>query len=57
MDLFKRDYETAGNRTDFIAYFWAKIIERHRTEEITGITCKNHFSMLNVLIAFRPIIR
>lgn len=56
MDRFKRDYETAGSRTDFIAYFRAKIIERHRKEEITNTTRKNHFSSLNALAAFRLVI-
>ena len=39
-----------------MAYFRAKIVERHRKEKISDITRKNHFSTLNALAAFRPYI-
>ncbi|MFC7669260.1 site-specific integrase [Hymenobacter humi] len=54
LDRFKRDFATEGSKNDFIAYFRAKIIERHRKEKISDVTRKNHFSTFNALYAFRP---
>ena len=54
MERFQRDFVTAGSKNDFITYFKAKIIERHRKEKISNITRKNHFSTYNALVAFRP---
>ncbi|WP_161599411.1 tyrosine-type recombinase/integrase [Hymenobacter nivis] len=56
LERFKRDFETEGSKTDFVVYFRNKIIERHRKGQIGDTTRKNHFSTLNALIAFRPVV-
>lgn len=56
LERFRRDYETAGDKTDFITYFRAKMTERYRKGKIAFNTKKNYLSTLNALIAFRPVI-
>ncbi|OGX91903.1 hypothetical protein BEN49_17980 [Hymenobacter coccineus] len=56
LERFKRDFETSGSKTDFVAYFRDKIIERHRKGKISDTTRKNHFSTLNALAAFRAVV-
>lgn len=56
MERFRRDYETAGSKTDFVAYFRAKITERYRKEKIGATTRKNHLSTLNALVGFRAVV-
>lgn len=56
LEQFRKDFSTASSKNDFVAYFRAKIVERHRKERISDITRKNHFSTLNALAAFRPYI-
>jgi site-specific recombinase XerD len=56
MERFKRDFETAGDKSDFITYYRAKMTERYRKGKISANTRKNHLSTLNALIGFRPVI-
>jgi len=56
LERFRRDFETAGDKSDFITYYRAKLTERYRKGKITFNTRKNHLSTLNALIAFRPVI-
>lgn len=56
MERFKRDFATAGDKSDFITYYRAKMTERHQKGKISDNTRKNHQSTLNALIAFRPVI-
>jgi hypothetical protein len=51
---FRRDFETAGDKSDFSTYYQAKMTERYRKGKITFNTCKDHLSTLNALIASRP---
>jgi site-specific recombinase XerD len=56
LERFRRDFETAGDKSDFITYYRAKVSERWRRGNISDTTRKNHLSTLNALIAFRPVI-
>ena len=56
LERFRRDFETAGDKSDFITYYRAKVSERWRRGRICNTTRKNHLSTLNALIAFRPVI-
>jgi site-specific recombinase XerD len=56
MERFKRDFATAGDKSDFITYYQAKMTERYRKGKISDNTRKNHTSTLNALIAFRPVL-
>jgi site-specific recombinase XerD len=56
LERFRRDFETAGDKSDFITYYRAKMTERWRKGKIADNTRRNHLSTLNALIAFRPVI-
>jgi len=51
---FLREYQTAGNKSDFITFMDARIEERRRRQQISENTWKNHRSTLNKLREFRP---
>lgn len=55
-DCFVQDFNTEGSRTDFVGYFYHKIIERHRKGKIADNTKKNHLSTWRALKAFREAI-
>jgi integrase len=50
---FLEEYNTEGSKSDFITYFYNKILERHRRGKISDITRKNHLSSWRALKAFR----
>jgi site-specific recombinase XerD len=54
MERFQRDFNTAGSKSDFVAFFKRKITERYRKGKITETTKKNHTSTYNALVAFCP---
>lgn len=53
-ERFLEEFNTEGNKTDFVVYFYQKIIERHRKGKIADNTRKNHLSTWRALKAFRP---
>jgi hypothetical protein len=55
-ELFLREFNTEGSKTDFVSYFYHKIIERHRKGKISDNTKKNHLSTWRELKRFREVI-
>jgi len=55
-ERFVQDYNTEGSKSDFVSYFYHKIIERHRKKKITDNTRKNHLSTWRELKRFREVI-
>jgi integrase len=55
-EKFIQDYTTEGSKTDFVGYFYHKIIERHRKGKISDNTRKNHLSTWRELKRFREVI-
>jgi integrase len=55
-DRFLQDYNTEGSKTDFVSYFYNKIIERHRKNKISDNTRRNHISTYRELKRFREVI-
>jgi len=52
-DRFILEFNTEGSKSDFVSYFYHKIIERHRKCKISDNTRKNHLSTWRALKAFR----
>ena len=55
-EKFRQEYNTEGSKSDFVSYFYHKIIERHRKQKISDNTRKNHLSTWRELKRFREII-
>lgn len=53
-ERFLVEFNTEGSKSDFVSYFYHKVIERHRKGKISDNTRKNHLSTWRALQAFRP---